>query len=348
MDRGLVFHWTLTLAAISPLLGPRLVSAAAGADRQADQSGPPTAGVYDPLAIPDANRPAPLDLTVRDEQRQRDIPLRIYLPSGKTPEPVVLFSHGLGGSREGCVYLGRHWAARGYVAVFLQHPGSDASVWQNVPPMQRMAALRQAADARNYLLRVQDVRAVLDELEHWNRAEGHALAGRLDLSRVGMSGHSFGALTTQAVSGQTALRGMLSLTDPRIRAAIAFSPDSPHPGDPHQAFGRVRIPWLLMTGTRDVASIGNADVASRLAVFDGLPPGGKYEVVLDGAEHSAFTDRALPGETGKRNPNHHRVILALSTAFWDAWLRQDAAARAWLDGTGPAGVLEKNDRWLKK
>ncbi|MFQ5705061.1 MAG: hypothetical protein ACE5HT_13705 [Gemmatimonadales bacterium] len=103
-----------------------------------------------------------------------------------------------------------------------------------------------------------------------------------------------------------------------------------------------------MTGTKDVAPIGNADLKSRLAVFPALPPGGKYELVLSGAEHSAFTDRALPGDSEQRNPNHHRVILALTTAFWDAWLRRDAAARAWLDGAGARSVLEQDDRWQTK
>ena len=88
---------------------------------------------YDPLRVPDGGKGETLDLVVNDAKRKRDIPLRIYLPPGKSPTPVVLFSHGLGGSREGCVYLGRHWAARGYVAVFLQHPGSDTSVWQDKP-----------------------------------------------------------------------------------------------------------------------------------------------------------------------------------------------------------------------
>lgn len=105
---------------------------------------------------------------------------------------------------------------------------------------------------------------------------------------------------------------------------------------------------MLMTGTKDIAPIGNADLASRLAVFAALPPDGKYEFVLDGAEHSTFTDRPLPGDTEPRNPNHHRAILALSTAFWDAWLREDAAARAWLDGDGPRRVLEEHDRWQSK
>jgi len=39
------------------------------------------------------------------------------------------------------------------------------------------------------------------------------------------------------------------------------------------------------------------------------------------------------------------VILALSTAFWDAHLRGDAPARAWLHGAGPRSILEEQDRW---
>jgi hypothetical protein len=79
-----------------------------------------------------------------------------------------------------------------------------------------------------------------------------------------------------------------------------------------------------------------------------LPPGGKYELVLYDAEHSAFTDRSLPGDSEKRNPNNHRAILALSTAFWDAYLRGNTAAKDWLDGNGPRSVLQKQDRWQAK
>jgi predicted dienelactone hydrolase len=273
---------------------------------------------YDPLAIADRENSQPLDMVVRDEGRIREIPIRVYLPAQTTAQPIVLFSHGLGGSREGSAYLGKHWAARGYVAVFLQHPGSDTSVWRDKPIPERMAAMRQAAGLENFMLRVKDVPAVLDQLQRWNRAERHPLAGRLDLGRVGMSGHSFGAVTTQAVGGQSAVGGTISFTDPRIKAALVMSPSSPRRGDPKQAFAAVKIPWLLMTGTKDIALIGDADMKSRLGVFPSLPPGDKYELVLDRAEHSAFTDRPLPGDVEKRNPNHHRAILALSTAFWDA------------------------------
>ena len=59
--------------------------------------------------------------------------------------------------------------------------------------------LRNAASLENFLLRVRDVPAVLDQLDTWNKSG--PLAGRMDLEKIGMSGHSFGAVTTEAVSG---------------------------------------------------------------------------------------------------------------------------------------------------
>jgi len=292
---------------------------------------------YDPLAVDKAFTP--------DAARHRDLPLRIYLPTNTAPEPVVLFSHGLGGTREGSAFLGEHWAARGYVAVFLQHPGSDDSVWKDTPVSQRMRAMKKAASLDNFLLRVKDVPAVLNQLEIWNANKTNALFGHMDLKKIGMSGHSFGAVTTEAVSGEILPLSGQKFADPRITAAIAFSPSSPKTGGAEKAFGSVKIPWLLMTGTQDVAPIGDQDVASRLKVYPALRGAPKYEVVLHNAEHSVFTDRALPGDREPRNPNHHRVILALSTAFWDAYLRDDAAALAWLDGSNPRSVMEPEDRW---
>jgi hypothetical protein len=55
-----------------------------------------------------------------------------------------------------------------------------------------------------------------------------------------------------------------------------------------------------------------------------------------------------PGDLGPRNPNHHRAILAFSTAFWDAYLGGDVAARGWLQGPRPRAVLEERDRWQRK
>ncbi len=306
------------------------------------------AKAYDPLAKDAKPLAAPLDLIVHDKARDRNLPLRVYLPADNAAAPVVLFSHGLGGSCKNNAFMGRHWAARGYVAVFVQHPGSDSSVWQGQPVAKRLDAMRQAASLQNFILRAQDIPAVLDQLEIWNKDPEHALKGRLDMKHIGMSGHSFGAITTQAVSGQKLPTGQAAFTDPRIVAAVAFSPSIQKNLSAKQAFGEVKIPWLLMTGTKDTSFIGGITVADRLNVFPALPKGGKYELVLDKAEHSAFSDSPLPGDHEKRNPNHHRVMLALSTAFWDAYLKGDKQAKEWLDGGGAKGVLEKGDSWRGK
>ena len=117
----------------------------------------PAYPVYDPLKIPDKAKPEIFDVTVSDKDRNREIPLRIYIPTNRIPAPVVLFSHGLGGSCKGNTFLGQHWALRGYIAVFVQHSGSDTSVWKDKPPRQRLNAMQEAAGAENYLLRVKDI-----------------------------------------------------------------------------------------------------------------------------------------------------------------------------------------------
>jgi predicted dienelactone hydrolase len=302
---------------------------------------------YDPLQVNTTDKIEQVTYTITDKARQRDIPIRVYLPQEKNPAAVVLFSHGLGGSKDNNPYLGNHWAKRGYVVVFMQHPGSDEAVWKNAAPLQRMTEMRKAASTENFALRVKDVPAVIDQLTAWNKEQGHQLHKRMNLEKIGMSGHSFGANTTQAVSGQSfPLR--LNYTDPRIKAAVLMSPSAPALGNANDAFGKVSIPWLCMTGTKDVAAIGGATVESRLAVYPALPAQDKYEIVLHDAEHSAFSERGLPGDKEGRNPNHHRVILGLTTAFWDAYLMENTEAKQWLTGTGAKQILQEKDRWQLK
>lgn len=303
---------------------------------------------YNPLSPLTPHHQEPLDLVVDSPTGTREIPLWVYLPTTPHTAAVVLYSHGLGGSRKGSSYLGKHWSQRGYVAVFVQHPGSDVSIWKGKSAQARQAAFTKAATAENFMHRVRDIHSVLDQLERWNVDEAHALAGRLDLTRIGMSGHSFGAITTQAVSGQATASGLSAFTDDRIKAAVVFSPSAPRQGNATTAFSNVQLPWMLMTGTKDFVPVGPRNIKTRLAVYPALPPGGKYELVLHRAEHSAFTDRVLPGRSIKRNPNHHQVILGLSTAFWDTWLQKDPGARRWLHGEGPATLLEAKDRWQLK
>jgi predicted dienelactone hydrolase len=304
---------------------------------------------YDPLPAVVAGDIAVHDLEFTDSKRDRRLPLRVYLPAEKMgPQPVILFSHGLGGSRNAATYLGRQWASRGYVAVFLQHPGSDEDVWRGVALGSRRSTLTRAANGEQLNLRKGDVSAVLDQLEVWNRQADHELVGRMDLQRVGMSGHSFGARTTQQVSGETTSVRRGSAVEKRIRAAVIMSPGVPATGNPQRAFGQVKLPWLLMTGTHDDSPIGEQTPESRRRVYAALPPGDKYELVLNQAEHSVFGDRPGERKTPPSRAAHHRSIKALTTAFWDAYLREDPAAKAWLQGPGARGMLDPADLWQNK
>jgi predicted dienelactone hydrolase len=303
---------------------------------------------YDPLAVAGGTTPQVIDLYVHDNGRERDIPLRVYLSQDTTASPLILFSPGLGGSRSGYAYLAKHWAARGFAVVVLQHPGSDDSVWKDKSRTRAIAAMHSAASAQNFLLRIKDVKVVLDYLSEENQTDGNPLTGKLDLTNIGMAGHSFGAVTTEAVSGER-FRGRTMFTDPRIKAALLMSPSSPRHGTAAAAFGQVSIPWLLMTGTQDIGllGLGAQDIANRLAVYKALPPGHKYELILADAQHMAFTDRSLSPSEKTRNPNDHRAILAISTAFWDAMLHHRADAQTWLD-TAAHSVLKPGDQWQQK
>lgn len=295
---------------------------------------------YDPLKVAEVTIESK-PLSVHDAKRDREIPIRIYLPESQKPAPVVLFSHGLGGSRDNNPYLGNHWAKRGYVVVFIQHPGSDECVWKNLPPAQRMAAMKQAASAASFMERVRDVPSVIDALTTWNEDQGNPLSGRLDLKHIGMSGHSFGAVTTQAMAGQSAAGGRLSFADSRLTAAVMMSPAIPATGDPGDAFSAIKIPCLLMTGTRDSSPIRDTAPADRLKVFSAIRNAPAWQVVFDNLVHMDFSERG-GSQDGER---YHKAILALTTAFWDAQLNGDKSAMEWLNGTGPTSVLAKEDKW---
>lgn len=297
-------------------------------------------GAYDPLAVGQKDVSS-VTFDVNDKSRDRVIPIRVYLPEKEKAAPVVIFSHGLGGSRDNNPYLGNHWAKRGYVVVFVQHPGSDEGVWKGERAVNRMAAMKKAASAESFLDRTKDVPAVIDALEQWNKEKGHTLNGRMDLEHIGMSGHSFGAVTTQAMAGELYAGGRISYLEKRIDAAVMMSPSKPKIGDSEKAFGEITMPCLLMTGTKDNSPIGGGTAQDRLEVFPALTKAPAWQVVFDGATHMDFGQR----NGVEKDSRYHRAILALTTAFWDANLKGDKAAMDWLKGEGAKAELAKEDVW---
>jgi dienelactone hydrolase len=283
-----------------------------------------------------------------DPSRNRTVPVKIYAPTTITtePSPLIIFSHGLGGSREGYEYLGQFWAAQGYVSIHLQHPGSDESVWQDAGLGQRMNAMRRAAaQPRHALDRVQDVSFAIDELTRLN-ATNAAWRGKLDLHRIGMAGHSFGAHTTLTIAGAVyAGWGTTTLADPRVKAAIPMS--APVPANQARleaAFAGVNIPCLHMTGTKDDSPIGDTKAAERRLPFDHCRNSDQYLITFTDGDHAIFGGRERR-IGGRKDAEFQRLICQSSLAFWDAYLQNDAAAKRWLttkfeNALGKTGVFE--------
>jgi predicted dienelactone hydrolase len=287
----------------------------------------------------------------RDETRSRNVPLKVYLTddSDASPQPIVLFSHGLGGSRENSVYLAEHWAKAGYVAVFIQHIGSDDSVWKDVPLRERFAAMKNAASLKSSRDRISDVSFVINQLEAWNTETDHPLCGKLDLEWIGMSGHSFGSRTTAAVMGQR-FPFNREFTESRLDAFLLLSPAVGRGHNAATAYGHIQVPVMCMTGSDDKSPLDpSVTPQSRREVYAAMPAGDKYELVFAGGTHMAFSDRPIRLRE-QRDPRIHPAIQQISTAFWDAYLKRDRQAKAWLQSARPrqdAGLSE-NDRWQWK
>jgi len=273
--------------------------------------------------------------TWRDAARARDIPVLIREPAGSGPAPAVLVSHGLGGSREGLAYLGRALAEAGYVAIHLQHVGSDDSLWRGGG--DRMVGL--AAGALN-------VQAALDRLLDSKYALDN-LPRRADPGRLAVAGHSFGAWTVQHMLGERLPGGDrgLGLPDPRLRAGVALSPIPAIGLPPRLAYGGYAVPILHVTGTEDHGFIEGIRAPARRAPFEGSTNPGAL-AVLRGAAHASFADEA---EAGGRyaDSTYHARAAALSVTFLDAVIRGDARARAAIRG-GAEGLLGAGDEFVAR
>lgn len=268
-----------------------------------------------------------------DGQRQRLVPAKLYLPSVQTgvgTVPLLVFSHGIGGSRDGYRYLGRYFAAHGYGSLHVQHVGSDRRLWAG-NPFSLPARLSDAAQDAEALNRVLDLRYALDQIL---ASEQGAL---FDTRRIVAAGHSYGANTTMLMSGaQIEQQGKtVSLRDPRISAAIIISaPPFYGLGDPAKILSGIDVPTLHITATEDIIQIPGyvSGLQDRIEIFNAMGSeraAPKVLAVFKDGSHSIFTDRM---GTGGRNLNPKVKIATrqLALAFLNAIPARDFRAMdAW-------------------
>lgn len=347
MTRRLSIFLSLALAACAtaPRKTDQAEAAPAPVARYSSESGTMPVGV-----IPDA--------TLRDTQRGRDVTLTIDYPIGTGAHPLILFSHGYGSNGHAYVGLSSHWASYGYVVIKPTHL-SD----QNV----RLTDIT-AADFRD---RVADIKFVLDNLDALQKRYPE-LQGKIDTAKIGVGGHSLGALTAMLIGGVRTFPGPVSYADPRVKAVIAMSPQGPREswGLTKDSWSDVKVPVMYMTGDRDQGIDESETPDWRRQAFELSAAGDKWLVFIAGAGHLAFTGRlGVMPEPAPRptmiDPNDpfatrdtldqqrrrtqtlsdpiravSGTIKAVSLAFWDAYLNADAKGREFLDKAGERSGVE--------
>ena len=279
------------------------------------------ASIMAAAATPASDGYRALDLTWNDSGRQREIPVRLYWPdaaSKAAPVPLVVFSHGLGGSRAGYSYLGRHWASLGFASLHVQHAGSDRAVWGgNI--FKLVGSLQTAASEANAIDRAKDVSFAITTI-----LGSKDYGAQINAAAIAVAGHSYGANTALLVGGATVERDgkPLSLRDNRVKALVLISaPPFTGEGDMVNILNPVKLPTLHVTGTDDVIRVPGyySDLGDRIAVFDALRGSEKLLTVFKGATHSIFTDRSDRGGN-ELAVNVKRATRELSGLFLKAVL----------------------------
>ena len=260
----------------------------------------------------------------QDSRRNRAVPVRLYWPavaSAGRPVPLIVFSHGIGGTRRGYSYLGQFWASQGYASLHLQHVGSDRAIWTgNV--FSTFGRLQAAAQEDEALARVQDLRFALDQML------AGPMAPQIDTSRLIAAGHSYGANTTLLAVGARVERDgrPLDLRDARLKAAIVISaPPFYGEASAERILGAIEVPSLHITATDDIIRVPGyfSPASDRLAVYEATGGQGKALAVFEGGSHNIFSDRGYSGGAGL-NAQVKAATQALSMAFFGQVFEGDA------------------------
>jgi len=139
---------TPSAARLAALVVLPLLFAATSADAVDDASsrGPLAVTTLEFADLVDTNRKGPVaDAKKARGASGRRVPIKVHLPAGDRPVPVVLVSHGAGGDWDTHLGQALHLASHGYAVLCLEHVGSNrAMVAGSLQLMKIMAKLTAA------------------------------------------------------------------------------------------------------------------------------------------------------------------------------------------------------------
>ena len=197
-----------------------------------------------------------------------------------------------------------------------------------------------AKDTSQIELRFGDPRFAVDQLKQFATAGGGN--GMLDTERMGIAGHSLGAMTTLVVAGQKIDTATQQYAVPEFKGALAMSA-SARGEAPEKQFENMLMPIFHFTGTHDESPLGGFKPADRMIPFKLISEQDQYLLVLDKAVHMSFTGRKI--DKDPYLDEHHKVVKMAAVSYWKMILEQDQKAKTWLQQGGIADELAAGDHF---
>ena len=258
------------------------------------------------------------------------------------PYPLLVFSHGYGGSGLGSVFFTEKLAARGWIVVAPDHYDRHSAVRIRTgqkKDFNRLGFLRHArkiassspGDRVKYLYRLDEMKLTLDHMLN------HLSFGRLiDRDRIAVGGHSFGGFTALGLCGTIKER-----YDPRIKAVLLFSTGAGGYLFRETELANVKIPSMLFMGEREKKQMRASRTMWEVSckIHRNLSPP-KYFLIIKGASHFSFNNRFTDNRRTRLfsgTEEQFEVIRRYSIAF----LEKHIAGKKDADH-----VLESSDRML--
>jgi predicted dienelactone hydrolase len=180
----------------------------------------------------------------------------------------------------GYIVVGPDAPYRTFVVVFSdgrvirRTPENNPELCEGQPPTQQARCVDRALTAW-----LSDVSFVFDRLQQLNAPDPSGkFKGRLDLSRVGLFGHSFGGATA----------AQFCHDDSRCKAAVDV--DGRPFGSVIQSGLRQPFMFLMSDHGRESDPEGRQIMADIQSIYDRLPPDRRVYVTIRGANHFLFSD----------------------------------------------------------
>jgi len=263
------------------------------------------------------------------------------------PYPLIIFVHGLSSFRLQSQSYTRHLASHGYVVAAPDFPltnlGSPGGA--------------SIADLAN---QPEDVSFVIDRMLAFSGQPGHLMEGAVRPDAIGMTGHSFGAFTTlltvygphrdERIAAALPIAGSGCVLSEAMTAGVSVpimvmigSDDLliPRAGNRH-AYELAHAPryWVELLGGNHVR-FADADVDDAQVLA------GVQRVIARASSRSAPTSDPLVacgerpqagGEPAISLARQQELLRTFATPFFDAYLKDDKAAKRFLDNDLPSLV----------